>query len=109
MSSSRFLKLMAQNKSAWKAGLAVVTVGVTFKVTYFNFSRGVLVDHMDARHLKATENLKDARQFGIKMAKDREERAPPLTPEQREQLHEYLRLMKRTQPDVYPKETGRFD
>ncbi len=53
--------------------------------------------------------MKDARKFGMKMARDREERAPPLTPEQREQLHEYLKLMKRTQPDVYPKETGRFD
>ena len=43
------------------------------------------------------------------MARDREDRAPPLTPEQREQLHEYLKLMRASQPEVYPKESKRWD
>jgi hypothetical protein len=33
MFSSRFAKLVTDNKSAWKAGLAVVVAGATFKVT----------------------------------------------------------------------------
>jgi hypothetical protein len=33
MFSSRFAKLVTDNKNAWKAGLAVVVAGVTFKVT----------------------------------------------------------------------------
>jgi hypothetical protein len=74
----------------------------SLQVTYFNFSRGVLVDHMDRRHLAATEHLKGARQFGQKMAKEREDRLPPLTDEQRAQLHEYLRLLAEREPDVYP-------
>lgn len=32
MSSSKFVKLLVQNKNAWMGGLAVVTLGVTFKV-----------------------------------------------------------------------------
>ncbi|KAL3767509.1 hypothetical protein ACHAWU_000172 [Discostella pseudostelligera] len=109
MFSSRFITHVAQNKSAWKAGLAIVVVGATFKVAYFNLSRGVMVDHMDRKHQQATEHLKGAREFGSKMAKEREDKAPSLTPEQRRQLQEYLKLMKVTQPDVYPKESGRWD
>jgi hypothetical protein len=33
MFSSRFAKLVTDNKNAWKAGLAVVVAGATFKVT----------------------------------------------------------------------------
>lgn len=32
MFSSRFIKHVAQNKSTWTAGLAIVVVGATFKV-----------------------------------------------------------------------------
>jgi len=109
MFSSRFAKLVAQNKGAWRAGLAVVVAGTTFKVVYFNFSRGVMVDHMDRRHLQATEHLRNAREYGSKMAREREDRAPPLTPEQKQQLQEYLNLMKETQPDVYPNASGRWE
>ena len=145
MFSSQFTKLVAQNKSAWKAGLVVVTVGLSFKVrwswnllyttttadtahfsfgglllyslqlfytwqvVYFNFSRGLMIDHMDARHHQATEHLRDRRDLASKMAKERQEKAPPLTPEQKQQLEEYLKLMKASQPDVYPKESGRWD
>lgn len=72
------------------------------QVTYFNFSRGLLVDHMDRRHLAAKEHLKDARKFAQSKAKDRENRLPPLTEEQREQLHDYLRLLAEREPEVYP-------
>ena len=64
---------------------------------------------MDRRHLQATEHLRGAREFGMKMAKEREDNAPTLTPEQKEQLQQYLELLKTQQPDVYPKESGRWD
>jgi len=57
---------------------------------------------MDKRHIAATEHLNQARQFAQTKAKEREERLPPLTDEQREQLHEYLRLLKERDPEVYP-------
>lgn len=57
---------------------------------------------MDRRHLAATEHLKDARKFAQSKAKDRENRLPPLTEEQREQLHDYLRLLAEREPEVYP-------
>jgi hypothetical protein len=79
------------------------------QVVYFNFSRGLMVDHMERRHQSATEHLRGAREFGSIMAKRREDSVPSLTPEQREQLQEYLKLMRVTQPDVYPKESGRWD
>mmetsp|Transcript_15812 Transcript_15812/g.23866 ORF Transcript_15812/g.23866 Transcript_15812/m.23866 type:complete len:107 (+) Transcript_15812:32-352(+) len=104
MFSSRFAKLAAQNKSAWKAGLAIVVAGGAFKVVYFNFSRSVLVDHMDRRHIQATEHLHSARQFGSAAAVEREERVPQLSPEQKEQLQEYLKLLADNNPEVYPKQ-----
>ncbi|KAL7494908.1 hypothetical protein ACHAWT_005056 [Skeletonema menzelii] len=102
MFSSRFAKLAAQNKSAWKAGLAIVVAGTTFKVVYFNFSRSILVDHMDRRHIQATEHLHHARKFGSAAAAERDERVPQLSPEQKEQLQEYLKLMADNNPEVYP-------
>jgi len=102
MFSSSFFRLAATNKITWKLGISVVAAGVTLK-TYFSFSRGVLVDNMDRRHIEATEHLKGARAWGERKAKEREERTPALTPEQREQLNEYLRLLVDSQPEVYPK------
>lgn len=64
---------------------------------------------MERRHLAATEHLIERREFGSKMTQTREAKVPPLTPEQKEQLQEYLRLMRMTEPDVYPKESGRWD
>lgn len=80
----------------------IYSVDDTAKVTYFNFSRGLLVDHMDRRHIAATEHLSKARQFAQVKAKDRAERLPPLTEDQREQLREYLRLQAEQDPEVYP-------
>jgi len=104
MFSSRFTRLAAQNTGAWIAGLAVVVAGATFKVAYFNFSRGILVDHMDRRHVQATEHLHNARKYGSQAALEREERVPHLSTEQREQLHEYLKLMADNNPEVFPKQ-----
>ena len=139
MFSSQFAKRVAENSSTWKTGLAIVTAGTVFKVcrcvvaieyiitilsnithllfccttttkvAYFDFSRGIMVDHMETRHLQATEHLKDRRDLASKMAKEREDKAPPLTPEQKKQLQQYLELMKAKQPDVWPRENGRFD
>ncbi len=64
---------------------------------------------MERKHQQATEHLKDAREFGSKAAKEREDNAPSLTPQQKGQLQEYLKMMRITQPDVYPKESGRWD
>eukprot|EP00584_Thalassiosira_punctigera_P006964 CAMPEP_0172528068 /NCGR_PEP_ID=MMETSP1067-20121228/2580_1 /TAXON_ID=265564 ORGANISM="Thalassiosira punctigera, Strain Tpunct2005C2" /NCGR_SAMPLE_ID=MMETSP1067 /ASSEMBLY_ACC=CAM_ASM_000444 /LENGTH=108 /DNA_ID=CAMNT_0013311927 /DNA_START=69 /DNA_END=392 /DNA_ORIENTATION=+ len=104
----RFAKLVARNKEVWRAGLAVVVMGTTFKFAYFNFSRGVMVNTMEQRHLQAAEHLRGAREYGSKKAREREDRAPPLTAEQKEQLREYLKLLRQAQPDVYPKESGRW-
>ena len=109
MFSSHFVKHFKDNQSAWKVAAGIIVVGATFKVTYFNFSRGLMVDHMERRHLAATEHLMERREFGSKMSQTREAKVPPLTPEQKEQLQEYLRLMRMTEPDVYPKESGRWD
>ena len=65
-----------------------------------------MVDHMDRRHLAATEHLTKAREFGSRKAEERKESTPQLTPEQEEQLKAYLRLMKESQPIVFPKEPG---
>ena len=68
-----------------------------------------MVDNDLQRHIQATEHLRGAREFGSKMAREREDKATPLTPEQKEQLQEYLQLLREAQPDVYPKESKRWE
>ena len=57
---------------------------------------------MERRHIAATEHLSEARQFARLKAKDREDRLPPLTDEQRDQLREYLKLLAEREPEIYP-------
>jgi len=45
MFSSRFAKLVSQNRTAWKAGVAVVIAGTTFKV------RGVMLQTIYKEHI----------------------------------------------------------
>jgi integrase len=70
---------------------------------YFSFSRGILVGDMDDLHRKAAAHLQEASQFAEWSHKDREERAPPLTPEQDEQLRNYLAFVAENSPIVFPR------
>ena len=109
MFGSSARKLFVQNKAAWKAGLAIVTAGNLFKVVYFNFSRGLMVEHMESRHINATEHLKKARQYGVDATQKRQDAQVTLSSEERAQLKEYLQLMRETQQDVYPTESRRWE
>ena len=66
------------------------------KVAYFRVTRGILTEQAQRTHLDATENYREAKEFAKWSAKDREERRkalPPLTPEQEQQMKNYLRMM----------------
>lgn len=52
-----------------------------------------MVDDSSRRHKDGLERLKEAKEFAKWSKKDREERLPPLTPEQREQMRNYLHLV----------------
>jgi integrase len=71
---------------------------------YFSFSRGKIVDDTEERHRKATGHLKEAGQFAAWSHQDREERVPPLTPEQDEQLRNYLAFVAENSPIVFPRD-----
>lgn len=81
------------------------------KSLYFNFTRGVLVDHMERNHIEATNNLTRAREFAEWSEKDRQSRVPPLTKKQKEQLQSYLKLVREQQrqeiTDLEPSESER--
>ena len=66
-----------------------------------------MVDAMDRRHFAATEHLQSAREYGRTLAKDREEKAATLTDEQKQQLQEYLQLMREERPEVYANDSRR--
>jgi len=74
------------------------------KIGYFYFSRTLIVDNLEMQNISARKYLKESQEFGQWAAKDREKRAPPLTPEQQEQLQSYLVLMASSNKDVYPTE-----
>eukprot|EP00535_Pseudo-nitzschia_heimii_P010048 CAMPEP_0197179416 /NCGR_PEP_ID=MMETSP1423-20130617/4373_1 /TAXON_ID=476441 /ORGANISM="Pseudo-nitzschia heimii, Strain UNC1101" /LENGTH=76 /DNA_ID=CAMNT_0042629327 /DNA_START=642 /DNA_END=872 /DNA_ORIENTATION=- len=55
-----------------------------------------MIESSGKSHADATEHYKEAREFAKWSAKDRAEKRatlPPLTPEQREQMRKYLRIM----------------
>lgn len=91
-------------KRVWALGAGVLTFGAAIKFGYFYFSRSLIVDNLEMQNIDARKYLKESQEFGKWAAKDREKRAPPLTPEQQEQLQSYLVLMASTNKDVYPTE-----
>jgi len=94
--------LSRERKRLWGIGASIFVVGTTFKFAYFQFSRGLMVDDMDARHLRAKAHLEESRRFAQWAEKDRNDRAPELTDDQRKQLQAYLELMATFNPDVHP-------
>lgn len=52
-----------------------------------------MVDDSERRHLQGLEHLREAREFAEWSRKDREARLPKLTPEQNQQMNQYLRIV----------------
>lgn len=50
-------------------------------------------DGISKNHLAATQKLEESRAFARWAEKDRQERVPPITDEQRRQVQEYLDLV----------------
>lgn len=72
-----------------------IVVGTIFKVSYFSYSRKLIVDDQRRMHSEGMGHLQEARQFAKWSDQDRKSRLPELTDEQREQLHAYLKLVQR--------------
>jgi len=58
---------------------------------------------MEKKHLDAKQHLSEARSFAKWSQKDREERLPPLTVEQKKQLQLYLDLVHQKDLQDYEK------
>mmetsp|Transcript_18661 Transcript_18661/g.28208 ORF Transcript_18661/g.28208 Transcript_18661/m.28208 type:complete len:105 (+) Transcript_18661:181-495(+) len=86
-------RLSSEQKRVWMIGGTILIAGSSFKYAYFQFSRGLILDGMEKKHLNAKEHLAEARSFARWSQKDRDERLPPLTEEQKKQLQSYLNLM----------------
>lgn len=95
--------LSAERRRVWLIGTGVLVFGTFIKTVYFNATRGVLIADRDERHKQATAHLKEAHQFASWSQRDREERVPPLTPEQEEDLRNYLAFVAENSPMVFPR------
>lgn len=101
-----FHRMNANQKKLWGVGAAVIGVGSLIKFGYFYVSRDIIVKNLKDRDKVAREYLKESREFSVWAAQDREKRRKhKLTPEQREQLQQYLLMMAESDKDVYPYET----
>ena len=63
------------------------------QVSYFNYATNAFAAHSDRRHREAVKYLKEDREFAKWSAEDREKRLPKLSPEEQEQLQNYLRIV----------------
>lgn len=52
-----------------------------------------MVDDTSRQHAIALSQLREAEEYAKWSKKDRESRLPPLTPEQREQMREFLKIV----------------
>ena len=62
-------------------------------MAYFSVSRKAFVDSAERRHLAGLQSLKEAREWAEWSAKDREKRMPKLTPQQEEQMQNYMKIV----------------
>jgi len=69
---------------------------------YYYLSRQLIIDSLENRHLEARKNLNESQAFAVWAADERERRTPKLTPEQKEQLQNYLQLVAEQSPEIYP-------
>mmetsp|Transcript_8444 Transcript_8444/g.12678 ORF Transcript_8444/g.12678 Transcript_8444/m.12678 type:complete len:116 (+) Transcript_8444:233-580(+) len=103
---SRWNKLNPNQKRLWKVGGYVLGFGTIIKFGYFYISRVMIIDSLEARDKSARKYLKESKDFARFASEDRRRRTPELTPDQREQLQNYLLLIaqKPENKDVYPHE-----
>jgi hypothetical protein len=59
------------------------------------------MESLENQHIRARVKLQESEAFAAWAADDRQRRTPELTPEQREQLQNYLQLRAEQQPDIY--------
>jgi hypothetical protein len=52
-----------------------------------------MVNDTSRQHQEALSQLREAEEYAKWSKKDREERLPPLTPEQREQMRDFLKIV----------------
>jgi len=98
--------MTANQKRLWGVGAAVIGIGSLIKFGYFYVSRDIIVKNLRDRDKNAREYLKESKDFSVWAAQDREKRLKhKLTPEQKEQLQQYLLMMAESDKDVYPYET----
>mmetsp|Transcript_7686 Transcript_7686/g.19133 ORF Transcript_7686/g.19133 Transcript_7686/m.19133 type:complete len:115 (+) Transcript_7686:467-811(+) len=87
---------LTANQRVWSAIGGVIVAGTAFKITYFQYCRDAMLKEGAKSHLNATEHYREAREFAKWSAEDRAKKRaelPPLTPEQREQMRNYIRIM----------------
>ena len=86
-------QLSREKQRAWGVISGVVMVGTAVKVSYFNFSRGLILSDTERQQKEGYARLEEARRFADWSKKDREARLPSLTPEQEAEMGRYLRLV----------------
>mmetsp|Transcript_24019 Transcript_24019/g.36605 ORF Transcript_24019/g.36605 Transcript_24019/m.36605 type:complete len:117 (+) Transcript_24019:95-445(+) len=94
--SARYMKLTPSQKRLWGVGAAVIGFGSLVKFGYFYLSRTMIIDNLAKSDKEARSYLKESQEFARWSAKDREEKLIKLTDEQREQMQNYLLLLKRS-------------
>jgi len=95
-------KLTSGQKRAWGVSAGVLGFGAMLKFAYFYVSRNMIIEGLNKTDSNANVYLKESRDFAKWSAEDREKRLPPLTTEQRNQMHTYLELLASKNNDVYP-------
>eukprot|EP00559_Dactyliosolen_fragilissimus_P005551 CAMPEP_0184872016 /NCGR_PEP_ID=MMETSP0580-20130426/41046_1 /TAXON_ID=1118495 /ORGANISM="Dactyliosolen fragilissimus" /LENGTH=108 /DNA_ID=CAMNT_0027374749 /DNA_START=82 /DNA_END=408 /DNA_ORIENTATION=+ len=94
--------LRPDQKRVWGMGAGVLAFGAVIKFGYFYLSREIIIENLERRDKDARKHLKNSREFASWAAKDRSKRVVPLSPQQKQQLQEYLLLMAEYNHDVYP-------
>mmetsp|Transcript_903 Transcript_903/g.1276 ORF Transcript_903/g.1276 Transcript_903/m.1276 type:complete len:115 (+) Transcript_903:215-559(+) len=105
MTSGRIFKFFQlhspEKRRVWGVAAGVIVAGTVIKFAYFEFSRSLIMDDVTRRHLDATAHWSEVKKRAEWAEKDRSARVPPLTPEQKKQLQQYLILLAEENDGMY--------
>jgi hypothetical protein len=90
---SAWQKLSKEKQFLWTLISGGIVIGSVMKVGFFKIQKNILLEAGARDQRDGLKHLQEAKEFAEWSKKDREARLPKLTPEQREQMREYLKIV----------------
>ncbi|KAL7572035.1 hypothetical protein ACA910_001688 [Epithemia clementina (nom. ined.)] len=93
MSFATFKRNFRAHQMRWGFICGAIIVGTVVKVAYFARFRGLHKERVNEINREGQARLREAREYGLRKREEHQKTLPKLTPEQDEQMAQYLKLI----------------